>query len=160
MTIDPSTDGDAESDETAILTVASGTGYNVEVPTRATGTITNDDTDVTVAVSPSSVDEDGVPDLEYTFTRNGVTAGVADSQLLGRRHRESPVPITPQTGADTFDSSSGLSTVTLVPKLHATVTIDSATDTDLEANETVDPYRHFGYGLQRRQSQFGYRHDY
>ena len=42
-------------------------------PSSATGTITNDDTDVTVAVAPSSVAEDGATNLVYTFTRTGVT---------------------------------------------------------------------------------------
>ena len=41
-----------EPDETVILTVAAGTGYNVRTPSSATGTITNDDTDVSVAVAP------------------------------------------------------------------------------------------------------------
>src|SRR6185436_10995649 len=55
VTIDPSTDATVEPDETAILTVTSGTGYNVATPAAATGTITNDDTDVTLSVSPASV---------------------------------------------------------------------------------------------------------
>jgi hypothetical protein len=62
-----------ESNETAILTVTSGTGYNVASPSVATGTITNDDTDVTLVISPSSVLEDGATNLVYTFTRVGVT---------------------------------------------------------------------------------------
>ena len=75
MTLDPTTDSTVEPDETAILTVVSGASYDVGIPASATGTITNDDTDVTVAVAPSSVEEDGAPNLVYTFTRNGVTAG-------------------------------------------------------------------------------------
>ncbi|MBG0744952.1 MAG: hypothetical protein IV298_16105, partial [Cylindrospermopsis raciborskii KL1] len=39
-----------------------------------TGTITNDDTSVTLAVSPSTVTEDGSSNLIYTFTRTGVTS--------------------------------------------------------------------------------------
>jgi hypothetical protein len=39
-----------------------------------TGTITNDDfPSITLAVSPSSVTEDGTSNLVYTFTRSGVT---------------------------------------------------------------------------------------
>ena len=75
VTLDPSTDTTVEPDETVILTLASGTGYRVGSPDAATGTITNDDTEVTVAVSPSAVDEDGASNLVYTFTRNGVTSG-------------------------------------------------------------------------------------
>jgi hypothetical protein len=46
VTIDPSADSTVESDETAMLTVTSGTGYNVGTPSGATGTITNDDVGV------------------------------------------------------------------------------------------------------------------
>ncbi|MFM6023681.1 MAG: Calx-beta domain-containing protein, partial [Dolichospermum sp.] len=39
-----------------------------------TGTITNDDfPSITLAVSPTSITEDGTPNLIYTFTRTGVT---------------------------------------------------------------------------------------
>jgi len=48
-----------EGDETAVLTVTTGTGYNVGSPAAATGTILNDDTGVTVTVSPTAVTEDG-----------------------------------------------------------------------------------------------------
>ena len=57
VTVDPSADITSEPDETVILTLASGTGYNVIEPSSATGTITNDDVVVSVAVSPGAVDE-------------------------------------------------------------------------------------------------------
>src|SRR6185436_7400847 len=74
VTLDPTADTTVESNETAILTVTSGASYDVGVPAAASGTITNDDTDVSVAVSPSAVNEDDAPNLVYTFTRNGVTS--------------------------------------------------------------------------------------
>ncbi|MFM6517838.1 MAG: Calx-beta domain-containing protein, partial [Microcystis panniformis] len=74
VTIDPTPDTIVESNETVILTLASGTGYTVGTTTPVTGTITNDDTSVTLAVSPSSVAEDGTTNLVYTFTRSGVTS--------------------------------------------------------------------------------------
>src|SRR6185437_8299664 len=70
VTIDPTADNVAEPDETVILTVTSGTGYNVGAPSSATGTIVNDDASVTVVVSPASVAEDGMANLVYTFTRD------------------------------------------------------------------------------------------
>src|SRR6185369_11752530 len=74
VTIDPTADTTVEPDETVTLTVAAGTGYNVAATNNtATGTITNDDTDVSVAVSPASVAEDGATNLVYTFTRTGAT---------------------------------------------------------------------------------------
>jgi Tfp pilus assembly protein PilE len=73
VTVDPTADTTVEPDETVILTLATGTGYTVGTTTAATGTINNDDTSVTLAVSPSSVTEDGTANLVYTFTRTGVT---------------------------------------------------------------------------------------
>jgi len=75
VTVDPSTDTVVEPNESVILTVTSGTGYNVAAPSVATGTITNDDADVSLTVSPSSVEEDGATNLVYTFTRTGDTTG-------------------------------------------------------------------------------------
>src|SRR6185369_1603528 len=72
-TVNPETDSTVEPDETVALTLAAGTGYNVASPSSATGTIINDDTDVSVAVSPASVAEDGATNLTYTFSRVGVT---------------------------------------------------------------------------------------
>ncbi|MFM6404011.1 MAG: Calx-beta domain-containing protein, partial [Microcystis sp.] len=74
VTVDPTADTTVEPDETVILTLASGTGYTVGTTTAVTGTINNDDTNVTLAVSPSSVAEDGTTNLVYTFTRSGVTS--------------------------------------------------------------------------------------
>ena len=42
-----------------IFTLAPGTDYNIGTPSAATGTINNDDTTVSVAVSPLAADEDG-----------------------------------------------------------------------------------------------------
>ncbi|WP_233271344.1 Calx-beta domain-containing protein [Microcystis aeruginosa] len=47
VTVDPTADTTVESDETVILTLATGTGYTVGTPNAATGTITNDDISVT-----------------------------------------------------------------------------------------------------------------
>ncbi len=67
VTVDPTADTTVESDETVSLTLASGTGYTIGTTSAVTGTITNDDTQVTLAVSPSSVTEDGSSNLVYTF---------------------------------------------------------------------------------------------
>src|SRR5262249_20817913 len=82
VTIDPTADTTVEPDETVILTVAPGMSYDAPGDATygassvgtATGTILNDDTDVSVAVSPASVAEDGATNLVYTFTRVGVTS--------------------------------------------------------------------------------------
>ncbi|MFM6725976.1 MAG: Calx-beta domain-containing protein, partial [Dolichospermum sp.] len=43
VTVDPTTDTTVENDETAILTLVSGTGYTIGTTSEVTGTITNDD---------------------------------------------------------------------------------------------------------------------
>ncbi|WP_158269563.1 Calx-beta domain-containing protein, partial [Microcystis sp. 0824] len=75
VTVDPTADTTVESDETVILTLASGTGYTVGTTTPVTGTITNSPVtpSITLAVSPSTVTEDGTTNLVYTFTRTGST---------------------------------------------------------------------------------------
>src|SRR4029079_8801051 len=57
VTIDPTVDSTVEPDETVVLTVVAGAGYTVGAPSAATGTITNDDTEVSVAVAPTSATE-------------------------------------------------------------------------------------------------------
>ena len=85
VTVDPSTDVTSEPDETVILTLAAGAGYNVINPNSATGTIQDDDNSVSVVVSPGSVDEDGATNLVYTFTRTD-PSGALDDQLQRWRH--------------------------------------------------------------------------
>ncbi|MFK0732167.1 MAG: hypothetical protein ACIWVG_13560, partial [Gloeotrichia echinulata HAB0833] len=52
VTIDPTADTLVEADETVALTLASGIGYAVGTSTAVIGTIVNDDTQVTLTVSP------------------------------------------------------------------------------------------------------------
>ncbi|TRU41306.1 MAG: hemolysin, partial [Microcystis aeruginosa Ma_MB_F_20061100_S20] len=127
VTVDPTPDTIVEPDETVILTLASGTGYTVGTPNAATGTITNDDTSVTLAVSPSSVTEDGTTNLVYTFTRAGVTTNsltvnytVGGTATNGTDYASIPTSVT-------FAANSAT----------ATVTVDPTADTIVEPNETV-----------------------
>ena len=135
VTLDPTSDTTVESNETAILTVVSGASYDVGIPASATGTITNDDTDVTVAVSPSSVEEDGAPNLVYTFTRNGVTSGPLTVNFSVGGTATFSTDYT-QTGAATFTATDG--TVTFgAGNSTATVTVDPQPTRLVEPNETV-----------------------
>jgi CSLREA domain-containing protein len=135
VTLDPAIDSTVEGNETVLLTVTSGTGYNVASPSAATGTITNDDTDVTLAVSPASVSEDGVANLVYTFTRAGVTTGALTVNFSVGGTATLATDYT-QSGAATFGASSG--TVTFgAGNSTATVTIDPTPDIGFESNETV-----------------------
>src|SRR4029079_2702362 len=103
-----------------------------------TGTIIDDDNSVSVAVSPSSVLEDGSTNLIYTFTRTGSTAsaltvnfsvaGSAQFGGVGADYTES--------GADSFSASSGTITIGAGSST-ASVTIDPNVDTTIEDNETA-----------------------
>ena len=130
VTVDPTADTTVESNETVALTLASGTGYTVGTTTAVTGTITNDDfPSITLAVSPSSVTEDGTANLVYTFTRSGVTTNslTVNYTLGGTATLNTDYTRTGTTNTVTF--AAGSST--------ATVTVDPTADTTVEPDETV-----------------------
>ncbi|MBE9073063.1 Calx-beta domain-containing protein [Microcystis sp. LEGE 08355] len=129
VTINPTADTTVESDETVALTLTSGTGYTVGTTTAVTGTITNDDTSVTLAVSPASVTEDGTSNLVYTFTRSGVTSNALTvNYTLGG---------TATLNTD-YTRSGTNNTVTFAANATtATVIVDPTADTTVENNETV-----------------------
>ncbi|MBD2443165.1 hypothetical protein H6G25_08115, partial [Dolichospermum sp. FACHB-1091] len=131
LTIDPTADTIVESNETVALTLATGTGYTIGTTTAVTGTITNDDfPSVTLAVSPSSVLEDGTANLIYTFTRTGSTTSAltVNYGITGTADSSDYTGATPGTGK-TITFAAGAST--------ATLTIDPTADTIVEADETV-----------------------
>lgn len=78
--VDPNNDIVVENDETVIVTVNAGTGYNVDTTPAgadtATGFINDDDEDVSVAVTTTPTTEGGGP-LTYTFTRTALSGGTA-----------------------------------------------------------------------------------
>jgi Ca2+-binding RTX toxin-like protein len=130
VTVNPTADTTIEPNETVILTLASGTGYTVGTPNAVTGTITNDDfPSITLAVSPSSVTEDGTTNLVYTFTRNGVTTNAltVNYTLGGTATLNTDYTRTGTTNTVTFAAGSAT----------ATVTVDPTADTTVESNETV-----------------------
>ncbi|NCR19475.1 MAG: hypothetical protein GPJ22_20640, partial [Microcystis aeruginosa LL13-03] len=75
-------DTKVESNETFFVNLSSlnANGRNVTIAdNQGQGTITDDDVilpSITLAVSPSSVTEDGTSNLIYTFTRSGVTTNL------------------------------------------------------------------------------------
>lgn len=90
---------------------------------------------ITLAVSPTSVTEDGTANLLYTFTCTGATTsaltvnfGVSGTATLGTDYI--------QTGAATYTSTTG-SVAFAAGASTATVTVDLTPDTSIEASETV-----------------------
>ncbi|TPX29804.1 FG-GAP-like repeat-containing protein [Cylindrospermopsis raciborskii] len=127
VTVDPTPDTTVESDETVILTLASGTGYTIGTTSGVTGTITNDDTQVTLAVSPTSVAEDGTNNLVYTFTRTGVISNALTVNYT--------IGGTATNGTDY--NNVGTSVTFAAESSTATVTVDPTDDTTVESDETV-----------------------
>ncbi|MFM6045754.1 MAG: hypothetical protein ACKPCC_24665, partial [Dolichospermum sp.] len=85
---------------------------------------------ITLAVSPSSVTEDGTTNLVYTFSRTGATTSAltVNYSIAGTADATDYTGATPGTGK-TITFAAGSAT--------ATLTIDPTADTTIEANETV-----------------------
>jgi len=129
VTVDPTADTTVESNETVALTLATGTGYTIGTPNTATGTIANDDTNVTLAVSSGSVTEDGTSNLVYTFTRTGVTTNAltVNYTLGGTATLNTDYTRTGTNNTVTFAANATT----------ATVIVDPTADTKVELDETV-----------------------
>ena len=133
VSVDPTADSSIEADETVALTLAPGTDYTVGTTTAVVGTINNDDLPrITLTISPASVQEDGLSNLIYTFSRTGDTAApltvnytVAGTATLGTDY--TGIAATPATKTISF--AAGAST--------AKLSVDPTADSTIEATETV-----------------------
>ncbi len=99
--------------------------------------ITDDDTVMSVSVSPSSVLEDGAGVLTYTFTRNSTIAG---SQTLFFSLTGTASPATDYTvsNAASFNPATGNGSATFpAGATTTTVVVDPTADTVVEPDETV-----------------------
>ena len=146
VSVTPITDVIAEPDETVILTVdANGTpavtgGYAVGAPSAATGTINDDDTQVSVAVSPSSSIESSGTGMVYTFTRTGSTAAAltANFTVTGTASFAAADYSGAVTGTSSYSGPAGTGTIVFpVGQSTATFTAAPLSDAIVEANETV-----------------------
>ncbi|MBD1211994.1 MAG: hypothetical protein H9534_04400 [Dolichospermum circinale Clear-D4] len=121
-----------EANETFFVNLSNATNASI-ADAQAQGTITNDDValpTITLAVSPTSVSEDGTTNLVYTFTRTGATTSAltVNYGITGTANSTDYTGATPGTGK-TITFAAGAST--------ATLTIDPTADTIVESNETV-----------------------
>ncbi|MFM6318573.1 MAG: Calx-beta domain-containing protein, partial [Dolichospermum sp.] len=121
-----------EANETFFVNLSNATNASI-ADAQAQGTITNDDValpTITLAVSPTSVSEDGTTNLIYTFTRTGATTSAltVNYGITGTANTSDYTGATPGTGK-TITFAAGAST--------ATLTIDPTADTIVESNETV-----------------------
>jgi hypothetical protein len=123
-----------EPDETLFVNLGNATNSVLPAGTKGIGTITNDDTDVTVTVSPSVI-EDGATNLVYTFTRSGVIGGALTVNISVSGTAIFNTDYT-QSGAASFNSTTG--TVTFgAGNSTAAVTVDPTADATVESDETV-----------------------
>jgi autotransporter-associated beta strand protein len=139
LTITPAVDAITEPDETVTLTLASNSTYTIGTSSSVTGSIIDPPVVVTpptvsLAVNPGSVNEDGVENLVYTFTRTGSlgtsltatynvsgTATANDDYILINPIIGSSATVTFQAGAST-----------------ATIVVDPTPDSLIERAETVE----------------------
>jgi len=132
----PKGDSSVEADESVSLTLAAGSGYSIGTTTAVTGTISNDDfPSITLAVAPSSVTEDGITNLEYTFTRTGATTialtvnySVGGTANFGTDYS--------QSGAASYTATTG-TVIFAAGSSTAVVTVDPTADTEIESDETI-----------------------
>lgn len=126
-------DSTVETPETVSLQLQNVAGSGATIGSTADHTVSITDTEVSVAVAPTSVAEDSGTGLAFTFTRTGVlTAGLTVSFTVGG----SATFGTDYTvaGAASFTATSG--TVAFAPgSATATVTLTPTADGLVEANE-------------------------
>ncbi|WP_430014925.1 Calx-beta domain-containing protein [Microcystis protocystis FBCC-A270] len=120
-----------EPDETFLINLSNPSNALI-TDNQGLGTITNDDVtlpNITLAVSPASVTEDGTTNLVYTFTRSGSTTNAltVNYTLGGTATLNTDYTRTGTTNTVTFAANSST----------ATVTVDPKTDTTVESNETI-----------------------
>ena len=130
-------DNDAEVDETAIFTIASGAGYSVGTPSAATVTVTSEDApSATISASPASIAEDGgsstltvtlnvapASDVTVNLTRSGAAT-------IGSGNDYTQSGLTANTDPSyTLTVSATMTT--------ATFTVTGVDDNDAEGGETA-----------------------
>jgi hypothetical protein len=168
VTIDPTADGVVEPDEMVVLTVTTGSGYAVDSPSSASGTITNDDHELSInATTMVAEGNTGSSNLTFTVTlspaatqtvsanystANGATEGALGGGACGGTtdyiSRNGIVTFTPgQTVktidvpvcGDTRDEPDETLTLSLNTPTHATIAAGQATSTGTIADDDAMP---------------------
>ncbi|KRH95979.1 bluetail domain-containing putative surface protein [Cylindrospermopsis sp. CR12] len=138
ITVNVSGDTTVEPDEEFTVTLSNPTNATIATAT-ATGIIQNEDVaaplpTITLAVSPTSVTEDGTTNLVYTFARTGPTNDVlsVNYNIYGTADETDYTGASPgifPASGKTITFTTGAST--------AMLTIDPTADTTVESDETV-----------------------
>jgi hypothetical protein len=127
VTITPIDDALGEGNETAILTLAAGTGYSVGSPASATVTIADNEPTVSVVATDAAAAEAALNPGTFTVTRSVTSASslTVTYTMSGTAAR----------GTD-YTAPTG-SVIILANNAAATVTITPIDDSVYEGNETV-----------------------
>jgi len=129
VTVNPTADTIVESNETVILTLASGTGYTIGTTNAATGTINNDDSTVTSQLSINNITVVEGKDNNAILT---VTVNNPNPQPISVNYATAPVNATANV-----DYTSKTGTITIAANTStATISIPILNDNLNEANET------------------------
>ncbi|GAB4474119.1 MAG: hypothetical protein OHK0037_34870 [Elainellaceae cyanobacterium] len=139
--VTPIADNLVEPNETVIVALASGAGYSLAPANTATGTIIDDESQITLSVSPASVLENSGSELVYTFTRTGflnrsltVSFGVGGTAGFGATS-DYTVNAPPGT---TFTYGASAGTITFAAgESTKTLRVRPNADTVVEPDETV-----------------------
>ncbi|MFN9622281.1 MAG: choice-of-anchor L domain-containing protein, partial [Cyanobacteriota bacterium] len=138
VTIAPIDDALLEGNETVILSLIDGTGYDLGLPSSATVVLEDNETqpvNITLAVNPATVVEDqGLP-LIFTFTRSGSVSNPLTVNYNVGGSAKFNLDYT-QTGASTYSGTAG-SVFFASGSNTASITISPGQDLDVEPNETV-----------------------
>ncbi|TRT86991.1 MAG: VWA domain-containing protein, partial [Microcystis aeruginosa Ma_AC_P_19900807_S299] len=129
--------GSLDPDLESIATTTGGSSFVAPDPDDLVNTLLTiiNLPSINLAVSPSSVNEDGTTNLVYTFTRTGATTDALTVNYTVGGTATFNTDYT-QTGAASFTSTTG--TVSFAANsATATVTVDPTTDTTVEPDETV-----------------------
>ena len=128
VTVNPTADATVESNETVILTLASGTGYTIGTTTPVTGTINNDDTTVTSQLSINDITVVEGKDNNAILT---VTVDNPNPQPITFNYTTAPINATANV-----DYTSKTGTITIAPNTAtATISIPILNDNLNEADE-------------------------
>ncbi|ASO07964.1 calx-beta domain protein [Arenibacter algicola] len=131
ITVAPINDTEVEPSETVIVTLATGTGYNIGSPSSATVNITSEDTspfDVSIAASDASASESPLDNGTLTVSLSSVNTGTAIT-----------VNYTVGGSATQGSDYTALSGSVNIPNgaQSATITVVPVNDTAVEPVETV-----------------------
>ena len=125
VTIDPTTDISYEPSETVILTVTSGTGYNVGSPSAATGTITDDDPIPTTLVVTKTADtDDGFCSLDDCSLREAISNAnvISDTNTINFA-----IPAATDTGCNSLTGVCTIKPSPALPTISTPVNINGYT---------------------------------